>query len=287
MNLDTMFGSAEEPSLESIMGGDANVAATPVAEEVVEAPKAAPTQQTAPAVKPQNTSLMGVGEDFEIGMPVGMEDALADMGVAVGDIGLKVSRVPIEKYRASTQKVDRISFLTKKVMAVKFHFFEGVGSIICLGSKCCEIGGVPQVRYLFPIAVYSTDNDGNIAGKKVELRILSAGEDLYKTIMTINKGTDRSGGIDHVDMLVTCTDDQYQKLTLTPVGEAVWRKYPQIAEYLAGRWQKDGANAYMAIARKVDEESFMKLMGLDAAGGAAAGGYDASANQDLSKFFDD
>lgn len=282
MNLDAMFGNEESPSLDTIMGGNGSEA---VKAEVVENQQHRVAAST-PVVKTATVAAVaGVGDDFEIALPAGMEDTLADMGVAVGDIGIKVSRVPIEKYRASTQKVDRISFLTKKTMAVKFHYFEGVGSIVCLGTKCCEIGGVPQIRYLFPVAVYSTDSHGNISGKRVELKILSAGEDLYKTICTINKGTERNGGIDHVDMLVTCTDDQYQKLTLTPVGEAVWRQYRQIAEYLSNKWVKDGANAYMAVARKVDEEAFLKLMGMDGSASASTN-FNTATDADLSKFFD-
>ena len=268
----------------------APVAPAPVAPVAPVAP--APVAPVAPVqpmqqMVPQVAKSVGVAADFEIGMPAGMEADMGDTGVIVADIGVKISKVPIEKYKASTQKVDRISFITKKVIAVKFHYIENVGSIICFGGKCCEIGGSPTVRYLFPIAVYSTDNEGNISGKKVELRILSAGEDLYKSIMTINKGSEMNGGIDHVDLLVTCTDDKYQKLTLTPCGAAVWRKFTPIAEFLSSRWQKDGANAYMAVARKVDEESFLKLVGMDSSdAGSVPQKYEAASNTDLSKFFE-
>lgn len=236
----------------------------------------------------QSTAIQGVGEDFEIDMPEGLQKSLEDMGVVVGDIGTKVSKVPIDKYKASTAKVDRISFLTKKVMAVKFHYIQDVGSIVCSGGKCCEIGGTPQVRYLFPIAVYQTDSEGQISGKKVELKILAAGDDLYKSIMTINNGTKQYGGIDHADLLVTCTDDKFQKISLTFAGPAVWRKYQPIAQFLSERWKKDGANAYMAVARKCDEAALMKLVGLDAESESSApAAFDTTQNADLSKFFDD
>jgi hypothetical protein len=202
-------------------------------------------------------------------------------------MGTKVSKVPIDKYKASTAKVDRISFLTKKVIALKFHYIPEVGSIVCFGGKCCEVGGTPQVRYLFPVAVYATDNEGNISGKKIELKILSAGDDLYKSIQTINNGTKQNGGIDHVDLLVTCTDDKFQKISLTYAGPAVWRQYKQIAQFLNDRWQKDGANAYMAVARKCDEASLMKLMGLAGEGADEDAGQQFSPTTDLSKFFDD
>lgn len=251
-------------------------------------PAPAPVSQAAPApVQTQNTALAGVGDDFEIDLPDELQKSMEEMGIVVGDMGTRVSKVPIDKYKASTAKVDRISFLTKKVIALKFHYIQDVGSIVCFGGKCCEIGGTPQVRYLFPVAVYTSDNEGNISGKKVELKILSAGDDLYKNIQTINNGLKQNGGIDHVDLLVTCTDDKYQKISLTYAGPATWRKYQPIAQFLSERWKKDGANAYMAIARKCDEASLMKLMGLDGSDDDQAPQQFNASNTDLSKFFDD
>lgn len=251
-------------------------------------PAPAPVSQAAPApVQTQNTALAGVGDDFEIDLPDELQKSMEEMGIVVGDMGTRVSKVPIDKYKASTAKVDRISFLTKKVIALKFHYIQDVGSIVCFGGKCCEIGGTPQVRYLFPVAVYTSDNEGNISGKKVELKILSAGDDLYKNIQTINNGLKQNGGIDHVDLLVTCTDDKYQKISLTYAGPATWRKYQPIAQFLSERWKKDGANAYMAIARKCDEASLMKLMGLDGSDDDQAPQQFNASSTDLSKFFDD
>lgn len=267
------------------MFADEGVTSAAPAPEPTLAP--APTPQAPAPVQTQNTALAGVGDDFEIDLPDELQKSMEEMGIVVGDMGTRVSKVPIDKYKASTAKVDRISFLTKKVIALKFHYIQDVGSIVCFGGKCCEIGGTPQVRYLFPVAVYTSDNEGNISGKKVELKILSAGDDLYKNIQTINNGLKQNGGIDHVDLLVTCTDDKYQKISLTYAGPATWRKYQPIAQFLSERWKKDGANAYMAIARKCDEASLMKLMGLDGSDDDQAPQQFNASNTDLSKFFDD
>ena len=284
-DLDAMFNDDAMPVAAATSASSQTSAATASISEAT----AEPVQVYAAPVATHSASVVasGVADDFEIDMPEELQQSLADMGVVVGDIGTKISKVPIEKYKASTAKIDRISFLTKKVIALKFHYVEGVGSIVCFGGKCCEMGGSPNIRYLFPIAVYSTDSEGNISGKKVELKILAAGEDLYKSIMTINKGTTQYGGIDHADLLVTCTDDKFQKITLTFAGNAVWRKYAPIAEFLSERWKKDGANAYMAVARKCDEASFLKLLGMGDDSESSNDSYDPGQNADLSKFFED
>lgn len=253
----------------------------PVPEEEVEE-----VVTTVKATEKVSKNAIAKSEDFSIGLPEALEKEAEIGGMMVGDIGAKISRVPIEKYKASSMKTDRIGFITNKVIGIKFHYIEGAGSIICFGKKCCEVGGMPQVRYLFPIVVYSTDSDGNVTGKRVDLRILSAGEDLYKSIQTIARGAENQGGIDKIDMMVTCTDDKYQKISLSYAGPAAWRKSKSAVTYLNDRWMEDGANAYMAIARKVDEGSFKKLIG-DDIDDAPNPAFDPSNNADLSKFFED
>ena len=214
--------------------------------------------QVPSAIQNTNTVAEAVADDFSIDLPDTLKASLVEAGADIGEIGMKVSREPIEKYKASASKIDRIGFITTKVIPVKIHYIDGKGYIMCFHGKCCELGGNPAVRYLFPIAVYQTDTEGNVCGNKVSLMILSAGEDLYKSIQTLHKGSASVGGIDHVDLLVTCTDEKYQKLTLVQAGPAIWRRYRQIAEFLSQKWSADGDKSYMAVARKVDESSFMK-----------------------------
>lgn len=279
-NLDAMFGDDEGV----VENNTPDIKESEKKQETEKVEKKEPEKEVPAVTKKEEVA--GVDDSFEIGIPEELQSSLEELGVVVGDIGTKVSKVPIDKYKASSSKVDRISLLTNKVIAIKFHYIEGVGSIMCFGGKCCDVGGTPQVRYLFPIAVYSTDAEGNISGKKVELKILSAGDDLYKSIVTINKGCTEYGGIDHVDLLVTCTDDKFQKISLSFAGQAVWRKYSSIANFLSERWKKDAGNAYMAVARKCDEATFIKLAGLE--DNSDDGNYnDVIADEDISKFFND
>lgn len=281
-----MFDGADE--VQQVSEGSVETETQGTAEVEQEAQVMAPAVQTTPQQKAAVQS-KGVSDDFEIGFSDEMLANLQRDGVSVEEIGVKISRVPIERYKASTSKVDRIAFITSKVIPIKFHYIEGVGSIMCFHGKCCELAGTPTVRYLFPIAVYQTDTEGNISGGKVELKMLSAGEDFYKQIQTIAKGaraaTKGKGGIDHIDLLVTCTDDQYQKISLTFGGMATWRQYKSIAEFLRTRWLQDGDKAYMAIARKVDEKALLKLMNIDVEEEEQGKGFDNVSEQDFSSFF--
>lgn len=230
--------------------------AEPVKESAkpVASPSAESTKQV--AVKPSNEIS---GDDFEIELSGESAKELESVGIEVAKIGKRISKVPIEKYKPSVDRIDRIAFISRQVIPVKTHYIDGVGYIVCFNGSCCEHYKA-NVRYLFPIAVYQTDSEGNVTGGKVELKILSAGEDLYKNIILLDKQTGPNGGITHIDNLITCTDSKYYRMSINAVGPAIWRKYPEIIQALNDKWKKDGGKAYMAVARKMDEEQFNELM---------------------------
>lgn len=228
-----------------------------------------------------------VPDDFEIGFSDEMRESLECSGITVADIGVKISKVPIERYKAASVKIDRIAFLTKKTIPIKFHYIDNHGPIVCFGGKCCDKLGTPRIRYLFPIAVYQTDAEGQISGGKVELKILSASEDLYKNICTLNRSAQEANGIDHIDLYVTCTDDKYQKMTLSYAGQALWRKSKAVANFLADRWKQDGDKAYMAVARKVTEEQFMEMMDITEEDDRQEFSTPGVSDKEMSKFFSD
>lgn len=248
--------------------------AQPIQQQVAQPQQVIQPQQAVQQAQPQQLAFPQV--DLSV--------ALAGLpGVSVGDMGMKVSRVPIEKFKATTQKIDRISFITSQTTAIKTHYIEGNGSIICFERKCCELCGIPTVRYTFPVVVYSTDNDGNIISGKIELKVLSAGEDLYKSIRTIHIANQALGGIDNVDLLVVCTDDNYQKITLNAAGPAQWKRSQAAITFVSERWAADAKYMYMAIARKVEEKDFPAMMGLESGSGISSPAI--SPNTDVGSFF--
>ena len=87
--------------------------------------------KTSPQVVQQGSSDLAVPDDFDIDLGEDSMQELASLGIQEADIGVKISRVPIERYKAGASKTDRISFISRKVIPVKYHFVEGNGSILC------------------------------------------------------------------------------------------------------------------------------------------------------------
>lgn len=182
---------------------------------------------------------------------------LSSKGVITGKIGTKVSSYPIEKMRFTQAKKELIGIMTSNPLIVKKHYDENTGSFLCFDGKCCDALGLPQVRYLFPVVVYDTDKKGKPVSKDVDIKILQLGRELYDDIITIDE---MHGNVSSIDLLVTCKDEQYQRLSFTPAGKARWRTSGEVKKYVYEFWKNNNKYATRAVARNISEKKFLEEM---------------------------
>lgn len=200
--------------------------------------------------------------NFDLGITAGA-------GVVVAETGTKVSRFPIERIKFTATKKERISIITDKVVIVKTHFIEDVGSIICNGSLCCEECGLPSVRYVFPIVHYEgTDKKGSIVSADIDVKCLAVGKDNYEELLTI---MENKGSLTQFDLVVTCSDEQYQKCSFTEAGPAKWKNSKKAMAQVSEKLKKNGKDMILALGRVVDDTQVAKLLGCDTPPGFNAG----------------
>ena len=136
-------------------------------------------------------------------------------GVIVGEVGLKVSRYPVERLKMSVNKRYRISPVMDNILIVKTHYAEDIGSFVCFDGACCEVIGLPSIRYLVPVVIYNTNAKGQCVSQEVENKVLVLGKDAYDSLLVIKENFKT---ISDIDIIVTCTDEKYQKIQLQAVG---------------------------------------------------------------------
>lgn len=195
-------------------------------------------------------------------------------GIIKGKMGDKESKFPIEKMRFSENKKERIALLTPDVVIIKRHYDEDIGPFFCFDGLCCEKLGFPQVRYLFPIVVYNTDSSGTPVDKEVDIKVLQLGNELYDSIMDKHEA---SGDISNVDLVVSCSDEEYQRVSFTIAGGVNWVKDKEVKKYVYNFWKKNNKYMTMAVGREIDEQEFKQLKGLD----------NIEDNADVEESFDD
>ena len=182
-------------------------------------------------------------------------------GVTMGDIGMTVSRLPVERIKFTKDHKAMISIITSKVVAVKTHYREGVGNYLCFGGKCCDIDGLAKVKYLFPIVQYDTDKRGKIISKGLEFKVLAIGKDVYDDLLTI---TDMNGDVTNFDLVATCKDEQYQKISLQIAGNCRWKTSAKLTSEVVAFWKEHMKDIVLPVGRKLSEEELMRAIGTDA-----------------------
>ena len=182
-------------------------------------------------------------------------------GVVTGDLGLTISKYPVEKLKFSTNKRERISIVTEQVVAIKTHYIENVGSILCFDGKCCKVDGAPRIKYLFPVVVYDTNAQGKAISTKIQNKVLAVGRGVYEDIMAIHEINEEVGGISAIDLVVSCKEEQYQDISIQPAGKASWKKKPELIKQVTEFWAKNMEHIFESVAREISEDDFNLKLG--------------------------
>ena len=220
-----------------------------ISEDVVE-----PEVVNAPAVNPskQVSTKNNISFDFS---------SLGNIkGVISGNVGMKVSRLRVERCKFTTEKRELISIVADNVIAIKTHYHEEVGNILCFDGECCEMCDLPRIKYLFPVVVYETAKSGKPISKNLEFKCLSVGADVYEDICAL---ADLKGDISDLDLLVTCKDAQYQKISITDAGPARWKQEPRLTKQVVEFWNDNMKYIVQSTAKEIRPEIFREKMGLD------------------------
>lgn len=234
LGLDDVMAEGEEDSADAV-----EVDFTEVVEETTEV---VPVQKATAPAKPMKDLFS-------------FDSLMSVPGVVIGDVGIEVSRFPVERAKFTTSSRSLISIVSPKVIVIKTHYSEDFGNYVCFGGKCCENDGLAKVRYLFPIVVYDTDKRGLPVSKEVSFRVLALGKDSYDDVRTI---MELNGDISKMDLVVTCKDEQYQKVSLAQAGAARWRKDKEIAKQVVTFWKEHMKDLIMPVARVISPEDYLK-----------------------------
>jgi hypothetical protein len=176
------------------------------------------------------------------------------MRIKLGD---SIKPIAVERYKASKAASDVICVLTADISAAHVHFVKGRGGFYCFGGACCKFEGLPSIRYIVPILKYTmTDQKNFVYGAPVFVQYLSAAKERYEEILRKNK---INGDITAMDMLVSCQDEVYQKLSLEVLGKAVWKGDGKLAEEVKAQYAEYSNLIENSVARIIDEPTFLKL----------------------------
>ena len=138
------------------------------------------------------------------------------------------------------------------------HYSKETGGFYCFSGECCEELGLPATRYNFPVIVYDTDRKGSLVSASFEVQYLQCNQARYEEFLTyLDNGQD----LTDMDFVISCQDEQYQKLNIAGFTGATWRKNKDFAKSVLSRVIKAWAFAPQVIASKMTRKTFLEKVG--------------------------
>jgi hypothetical protein len=220
----------------------------------------------------------------------------------------------LPNYKAKKDVIDRIALLDTDILLVgRYHYHKnpegsatpGLGYVLCHSqfqrqgefwtcvkqARCCELLGESRIRCVTPIIKYVTDRLGSVV-KPFDYSLMAWV--FNPATMDVLQALAADFPLGGIDLKVACTDEQYQKITITPVptrvvaDPQVQQRFGQsINDWIAAVTPKLGR----LIGRDVPEAEMLAKIGAGAPAVGAAPGAPSSRvpmppPEDIASLFD-
>jgi len=191
--------------------------------------------------------------------------------VTFGDRNVELNT--LDRYKGKKGQVDRIVLLSKSLLRGNSHWFNNK-TFRCLTEDpskpaiCCEKLGAPNQKFGVVILHYQADGEGNIVDESKcpgTLKIWVLTESKYQELSGVHKQWPLlDSGFDKPqhDLLIACTEEQYQRMTITPCPKAHWKSREAWYKALLLRVDKSKDRLALSVGKKLPESEVLEILGL-------------------------
>lgn len=188
-----------------------------------------------------------------------------------------------EKYKGKKGEVHRLGivYTDPKTMfsGSKVHYANN-RYFLCKNSVCCEKVGPAKWRVGAVVVKYGTDKQGNIKTPfSYELLPWMFSEGAYLKLKTTNGEFPLATH----DIKISCTNDDFQHLDISPCQESVWQAKEELKKKILSESKSVWDYIHKSIATNMSVEEIKDHLGL--AGGGA--GSDPTQKLDLDSVLDE
>jgi hypothetical protein len=205
----------------------------------------------------------------------------------------KIRGAMAEKLKKSPDQLDQVDLLDTseaRVKTVTASFKKDLGYVAWPKTltpeemKVWNKVGEKRDYVVTLLLIYPTDREGEVdkdsLGKKWQIKPWRFSPDKYDVLRKINRGLQEGGGtLSGIDLHMSCTDTNYQKITITQAGPAIYLRN----EPFKRRILEKAVTLYSKLSpfREMSTDELREKLGLPGGGGTAAPGSDIS-NEDFS-----
>lgn len=171
-----------------------------------------------------------------------------------------------EKYKGVKNEIHRLAIVYTDPKAMfagsKIHFKERY--FLCKKGKCCDICGPAKWRVGAVIVKYATDKQGNLKKPfSYELLPWLFSEATYIKLKTVNSEFPLATH----DMKISCTNDEFQHLDITPCNESIWTAKDELKNAILETAKPIWDFIKKSIASDLSVEEINDLLGVSTAAG--------------------
>jgi len=197
-----------------------------------------------------------------------------DTEVTLADKNVETSQ--FDRFKGRKNVTDRIAIVSSKLTRVWRYFHESNGKkyvfrapqdAATLEFTKKELGE-PEQRFGLVIFHYLTDEQGNMLDElkcRGKLKTWVISESRYEELSGLHRQwplLDGGKETPQYDLCAKCTEDQFQRMTFTPMKEAHWKKkekwYSAIKEKMTRATEKLG----QALGRKMSDDEIRAILGV-------------------------
>lgn len=201
-----------------------------------------------------------------------------NMAAGMDNVTLNDKNVDIQtydRYKGRKNVTDRIAILSASLLRARVHYHDKKKkSFKCISTPgkqgpCCQHTGDPDQKFGLVVFQYLTDESGNqlteekLAGK---LKLWVISESRYAELSQIHKEfpiLDAGMAEPQFDMLIKCTEENYQKMTFTPCKSASWKKKTEWYDAMKAKEAKARARLGKAMGLELSSMEIMELLEVD------------------------
>lgn len=203
-----------------------------------------------------------------------MSDNINTFGFGEGDDDIRGG--VYDKYKGKKGEVHRngIIYTDPKAMfaGAKIHFAQRF--FLCKKGICCDKLGAAKWRVGAVIIKYGTDKQGNVKQPfSYELLPWLFSEQTYTKLKNLNAEFPLASH----DIKVSCTNDDYQHLDITPCNETIWQAKDTLKKQILEEAKPIWDYIKKSLASDLSIEEIKDLLGM----GTAGAGVDPTQKVDL------
>lgn len=221
--------------------------------------------------------------------------------VGFGDKNVQLST--FDRYKGRKGYTDRVAFICGGIERAFSYFHNNklfrFPESAEMQKLCRDTLGEPAQRFGLIMFHYTTDQDGNLPtdadGNVIsklggQVKLWAVSETRYAELSGIAKQwplLDSGFGEKQVDLTFKCTEEQFQKMNITPCPEAFWKTKQAWYDAVVAKLPKAQEKLAFVLGRTLSDMEIMDLLGASTATSPSTGSTSNAGDVDLSDIVDD